>query len=178
MTTQSLPPLSSVGSMVAKYPVDTIIEDRHCWLHVPIGRKGRTINVAKGIAMVSCTLHHAPIPSDCVKVQVLRVVDDQFLNNKLDYPNEDDGIKKLQDVVNNFILWHRQDIVFKDKVSRSPPRTEPSPLTHDKEAPPMPGPSPPSTHDKEMPPPLEPRPQSAMTSPVSYNNSQLTHYND
>jgi hypothetical protein len=94
-TTQPLPPLSSVGSMVAKYPMDSIIEDTPCWLHVPIGRKGRIVNVAEGIAMVSHTLHHAPIPSDCVKVQVLKVVEDQYLDTKLDYPNEDEGIEKL-----------------------------------------------------------------------------------
>jgi hypothetical protein len=84
--------------------INNIIKDTPYWLHVPIGRKGRTVNVAESIVMVSRSLHHALIPLDCVKGQVLKVVDDQYLDIELDYPNKDEGIKKVQDVVNNFIL--------------------------------------------------------------------------
>jgi hypothetical protein len=62
---------------------------------------------AKAIAMVSRTFHNAPIASDYAMVQVLRVIDDQYLDTELDYPNEDEAIEKLQDVVNNFILWNK-----------------------------------------------------------------------
>jgi hypothetical protein len=44
---------------------------------------------------------------DCATVQVLRVVDDQYLDTELDYPNEDESIKKIQDDVNKFILWNK-----------------------------------------------------------------------
>jgi hypothetical protein len=64
------------------------------------------------------------------KVQVLRVLDDQYLDTKLDYQNEDVVIEKLQDVMNNFILWNKQDIFLKDKVAWSPmPETSALPET-------------------------------------------------
>jgi hypothetical protein len=49
--------------------------------YVPIGRKGRTIKVVKVIVMTGRTFHTALIPPDCAKVQVLRVIDDQYLNS-------------------------------------------------------------------------------------------------
>jgi hypothetical protein len=86
--------VSNAASTVTNYAVDNIIEDTLCWLHVPFGRKGKTVKVAKAIAMVL----------DCATVQVLRVVDDQYLDTELDYPNEDESIKKIQDDVNKSIL--------------------------------------------------------------------------
>jgi hypothetical protein len=109
--------MGSAASTVAKYVVDNIIEDTPCWLHVPFGMKGKIIKVAEGIAMVGLIFHNAPIASYCAKVQVLRVIDDQYLDTKLDYPNEDEAIEKLQDVVNNFILWNKRDIFLKEKVA-------------------------------------------------------------
>ena len=162
--------LSSAGSTPAsthKYPVDSITEDTPCSLHVPIGRKGRaTIKVAEGIAMVGRTFHTAPIPPECAKVQVIRVVDDQYLNNDLDYPVEDEGIETLGEAVNNFILWHRRDIILHEKVAQPPPTHDKEaggdddsclPPPHDKEAPadlgssvpPPPPPRPPPTHEEQ-----------------------------
>ena len=162
--------LSSAGSTPAsthKYPVDSITEDTPCSLHVPIGKKGRaTIKVAEGIAMVGRTFHTAPIPPECAKVQVIRVVDDQYLNNDLDYPVEDEGIETLGEAVNNFILWHRRDIILHEKVAQPPPTHDKEaggdddsclPPPHDKEAPtdlgssvpPPPPPRPPPTHEEQ-----------------------------
>jgi hypothetical protein len=45
--------------------------------------------------MVGHTFHNAPITSDCAKVQVLRVLDGQYLDTELVYPNEDETIEKL-----------------------------------------------------------------------------------
>jgi hypothetical protein len=101
---QPMPPVSNIASMVAKYAVDNIIEDTYCLLHVSLRRKEKTIKVAEGIAMVGRTFHNAPIASNSAKVQVLRVVDNQYLDTKLYYPNEDEAIEKLQDAMNNFIL--------------------------------------------------------------------------
>jgi hypothetical protein len=58
----------------------------------------------QGIAMVGRIFHNTPIVSDCAKVQVLRFIDDQYLDIKLDYPHEDEAIEKLQDAMNNVIL--------------------------------------------------------------------------
>jgi hypothetical protein len=99
--------VSNTASTVAMYVVDSIIEDTPCWLHVPYGRKGKTVNVAEGTVMVGRTFHNAPIASDCAKVQVFRVIDDQYLDTEPDYSIEDEAIEKLQDVVNNFILWNK-----------------------------------------------------------------------
>jgi hypothetical protein len=148
-------PVSSATSMVVKYVVDNIIEDTPCWLHVPFGWKGKIVKVAEGIVMVGRTFHNAPIASDCAKVQVFRVIDDQYLDTELDYPNEDEAIEKLQDVVNNFILWDKRDIFLKEKVAQSPPMPKTSPLTHDKEVPPLPETQP---RDKEVPLLLETHP--------------------
>jgi hypothetical protein len=87
--------VSNTASTVAMYVVDSIIEDTPCWLHVSFRRKGKTVKVAEGIAMVGRTFHNAPIASDCAKVQVIRVIDNQYLDTRLDYPNEDEAIQKL-----------------------------------------------------------------------------------
>jgi hypothetical protein len=95
MRDQPMHHVSSAASTVAKYAVDSIIEDTPCWLHVSFRRKGKTVKVAEGIAMVGRTFHNAPIASDCAKVQVIRVIDNQYLDTRLDYPNEDEAIQKL-----------------------------------------------------------------------------------
>jgi hypothetical protein len=114
MRDQPMHPVKSIASTVAKYTVGSIIEDTPYWLHVPFGKKEKIVKVAKAIAMVGRTFNNAPIASDCV---VLRVVDDQYLDTELDYPNEDEAIENLQDVVNNFILWNKRDIFLKEKVA-------------------------------------------------------------
>jgi hypothetical protein len=57
--------------------------------------------------MVGHTFYNALIAIDCAKVQVLRVIDSQYLDTELYYPNKDEAIEKHQDVVNNFILWNK-----------------------------------------------------------------------
>jgi hypothetical protein len=93
MRDQPIHPVSNTASMVAKYTVDNIIEDTPCWLHLPFRRKGKTVKVAEGIAMVGHTFHNAPIALDSAMMQVLRVIDDQYLDIELDYPNEDEAIE-------------------------------------------------------------------------------------
>jgi hypothetical protein len=171
--------VSSVASMVTKYAQDTIIEDTPCWLHVPFRRKGKTVKIAKAIAMVGRIFDNAPIASDCAKVQVLRVIDDQYLDTKLDYPNEDEVIEKLQDGCEQFHPLEQMRYLSKGVMDQSPPRPEtsssmpetepqdkevtpppiPETLPHDKEAMPLPMPETESQpHDKEVPPPPEPQP--------------------
>jgi hypothetical protein len=80
---------------------------------------GRPLRLPKALRwlVIHFTMHplHHIVPR-----QVLRVLDDQYLDTKLDYQNEDVVIEKLQDVMNNFILWNKQDIFLKDKVAWSP----------------------------------------------------------
>jgi hypothetical protein len=104
MRDQLMHPVNSTASTVAKYAVDNIIEYTPYSWHVPFRRKWKTVKVVKGIAMVDLTFHNAPIALDGAKMQALRVVDDQYFDTELDYPNENVAIEKLQDVVNNFIL--------------------------------------------------------------------------
>ena len=62
--------------------------------------------------MPSDTIHNTPIPSDYVKVQVTRVIDDKYRDEALDMPNSDEGIETLGDALNNFILWYSVQISF------------------------------------------------------------------
>lgn len=118
-----LVPVPEVGLSLANEPsstsvdksrcqADNITERTPCSLHVPIGRKGNTVEVAKGIVMPCRIFHNIPIPPECAKVLVLEVVHGKFSNDELDYPLPDEGIKTLGDAVNNFVLWHKQDIIL------------------------------------------------------------------
>ena len=97
--------------------MDDITEDTPCSLHILIGRKGKIVEIAQGIVMPGDTFHNMLIPTDYAKVQVIKVVDDKFLDEELDHPMPDEGIEKLGDAVNNFTLWHRARYHFTQVVS-------------------------------------------------------------
>jgi hypothetical protein len=63
----SPPLLSSIGSTTALrmwYPIDDIMGDTPCRLHIPLGRVGKkTKDVAIGVAMPGCVLHNNLIPA-------------------------------------------------------------------------------------------------------------------
>nr|BAX25052.1 hydroxyproline-rich glycoprotein -like [Oryza alta]BAX25060.1 hydroxyproline-rich glycoprotein -like [Oryza alta] len=102
---------SSVGSVeTTPYQVDLITGPTPCSLVVPIGRAGKTKEVGSGLAIPGRQFHNIPIPEDYARVQVGRVNADQ-MSLELDIPTPE-GIELLGDAVNQFILWHRRDIIL------------------------------------------------------------------
>lgn len=101
---------SSMASVQQKFPVDDITEDTSCSLHVPIGRKGNSREVARSFAMPGTVFHNRPIPEEYAKVQVTEITDDRFINDPLDVPIPDEGIETIREVLNNFVLWAKRDI--------------------------------------------------------------------
>ncbi|GJN04913.1 hypothetical protein PR202_ga22497 [Eleusine coracana subsp. coracana] len=106
--------LSSHGSVADtnKYPVNDITENTPCSLHMTLSKRGNTlVKVADGIVIPGRTFHNVTIPHECARVQIVKV-DENYLSCDLDYPDEDEGIETLEDVVNHFILWPRREIVI------------------------------------------------------------------
>ncbi len=110
---------SSVGSVeTTTFPVDLITGPTvdlitgptPCSLVIPIGRAGKTNEVASGLAILGRQFHNNPIPEDYARVQVARVNDDQ-ISLELDIPTPE-GIELLGGAVNQFNLWHRRDIIL------------------------------------------------------------------
>jgi hypothetical protein len=128
---------SSVGSVEnTTYPVDSITGPTPFSLVVPIGRAGKTKEVSSGMAIPGRQFHNSPIPADYARVQVARVNGDQ-MSLELDIPTPE-GIELLGDAVNQFILWHRRDIILTGQFTS----TTPAPSVPNTAAPPAP-PSPP-----------------------------------
>jgi hypothetical protein len=112
----SLPPhLSSIGSTAAVpmwYPVDDIMGDMPCHLHILIGRVGNKIKeVAIGVAMTGCVFHNNPILAEYAKVLVHEISDMACIDYPLDHVTPE-GIKELGEAVNQFILWNQREIVL------------------------------------------------------------------
>jgi hypothetical protein len=57
-------------------------------------------------------MHYRPVPSECAVVEVPMIREGRELED-LDYPDEEEGIEKLKDAKENFILWPRKDIIIK-----------------------------------------------------------------
>ncbi|BAH94790.1 Os10g0199200 [Oryza sativa Japonica Group] len=128
---------SSVESVEnTTYPVDSITGPTPCNLVVPIGRAGKTKEVASGLAISGRQFHNSSILVDYARVQVARVHGDQ-MSLELDIPTPE-GIELLGDAVNQFILWHRRDIILTGQFTLMTP----APLVPITAAPPAP-PSPP-----------------------------------
>jgi hypothetical protein len=57
-----------------------------------------------------------PIPSECAVIKVTTIREGhEFVD--LDYPDEEEGIEKLEDANGNFILWPCKDIIIKTHFS-------------------------------------------------------------
>jgi hypothetical protein len=117
--TQNLSPppphLSSIGSTAAVpmwYPVDDITGDTPCRLHIPIGRvENKTNEVVIGVAMPGRVFHKNLIPAEYAKVLVCEITDMSCIDYPLDHVKSE-GIKEIREVVNQFILWNRSEIVL------------------------------------------------------------------
>jgi hypothetical protein len=116
--TQNLSPpphLSSIGSTAAVpmwYLVDDITGDTPCRLYNLISKVGnKTKEVAIGVAMSGHVFHNNPIPAEYAKVLVHEITDMACIDYPLDHVTPQ-GIKELGEVVNQFILWNRREIVL------------------------------------------------------------------
>jgi hypothetical protein len=108
-----------------KYHVDDIKEIAPCTLLYVKGRTLRTIEVDDAIVLPGHIFYSRSVPLECVAVKVTTIREGCEFND-LDYPNEEEGIEKLKDAKENFILWSCKDIILKTYSSLivSPQRKE------------------------------------------------------
>jgi hypothetical protein len=153
-----LPHLSSIGSTAAVptwYPVDDITGDIPCRLHIPIGRVGNKSKVVViGVAMSGRVFHNNPIPAEYANVLVREITDMACIDYPLDHVTPE-GIKELGDVVNQFILWNRREIIL-DGLTTPKDNEAPLPMS-----------SPPVPKFKEASLPSSPKEKEASTLPTS-----------
>jgi hypothetical protein len=96
------------------YPIDDIMGDMPCHLHIPIGRVGnKTKEVAIGVAMPGRVFHNNHIPAEYAKVLVHEITDTACIDYPLDHVMAE-GIKELGEAVKQFILWNQCEIVLDD----------------------------------------------------------------
>jgi len=100
---------SSVGSTTHhKYPVDDIQVDTPYTLVVPYRRKlNKFREVATAMAVMGHVFPRPPAP-EYAWVQVVKVMDSTC---ELDIAT-DDGIEVLGDAINQYVQWHRRDIIL------------------------------------------------------------------
>jgi hypothetical protein len=115
----AIPTPSSVGSIAnAKHPVDDIVEDTPCKLVIPYGRKlDKFREVGTAMTLIGHVFPNPP-PPEYAWVQVVSVSDESC---EIDILTED-GIELLSDARNQYILWHRRDIIL----NASPSPVQPS----------------------------------------------------
>jgi hypothetical protein len=112
--------LSSMGPMTALgtwYPVDDIMVDTPCRLHIPLGRVGnKTKEVTIGVVMSGRVFHNNSILTEYAKVLV-REITNMGCN---DYPLDHvmfEVVKEFGHAVNQFILWNRHKIFLDGPIS-------------------------------------------------------------
>jgi hypothetical protein len=159
ITQNPLPPphLSSIGSTTA---VPT-------WYPISRVRK-KTKEVTIGVDMSGCVFHNNPIPAEYAKVLVREITDMTCIDYPLDHVTPE-GIKGLEEAVNQFILWNWREIVLDDPTT--PQNQLMSPLSQtttpkDNETP-LPMSSPPVSKFKEASLPSSPKEKEASTLPSS-----------
>jgi hypothetical protein len=94
------------------YPIDDIMGDTPCHLHIPLDRvRNKTKVVAIGVAMSGRIFHNNPIIAEYAKVLVCEITDMSYINYSLDHVMPE-GVKELREAVNQFILWNQREIVL------------------------------------------------------------------
>jgi hypothetical protein len=94
------------------YPIDDIMEDTSCHLHIPLSRVGNKIKeVAIGVAMPRRVFHNNLIPAEYAKVLVHEITNMARIDYPLDHVTPE-GIKELREAINQFILWNRHEIIL------------------------------------------------------------------
>jgi hypothetical protein len=137
--------IASIAALCTWYPIDDITGGIPCRLHIPLGRVGNKIKEdAIGVAMPRRVFHNNPTPTDYAKMLVHEIIDMSYIDYSLDHVTPE-GVKELGEAINQFILWHRCEIVLDG--TTSPQNQLMSPLSQmampkDKEAPPPTSPPP------------------------------------
>jgi hypothetical protein len=84
--TANLSIMGSTTGLGIWYPVDDIMVDMPCRLHIPRGRVGnKTKEVATGVAMLEHVLHNNPSPVEYAKVLVQEIIDMGYTDYPLDH---------------------------------------------------------------------------------------------
>jgi hypothetical protein len=82
------------------YPMDDIMVDMPCCLHIPPGRVGtKTKEVAIGVAVPGRVFHNNPMLTKYAKVLVQEITDMGYIHYPLDHVTPE-GVKELGQVVN------------------------------------------------------------------------------
>jgi hypothetical protein len=117
----AIPTSSSVGSIAnAKHPVDDIVEDTPCKLVIPYGRKlDKFREVGTTMALMGHVFPNPPLP-EYTWVLVVSVSNESC---EIDIPT-DEGIELVGDARNQYILWHRRDIILNASPSPLQPSQE------------------------------------------------------
>jgi hypothetical protein len=166
------PHLSSIDSTTAVpmwYPIDDIMGDMPCHLHILIGRvENKTKEVTIGVAMPGRVFHNNPIPAEYAKVLVHEIIGMACIDYTLDHVMPE-GIKELGEAVNQFILWNRREIVLDGPTT---PQNQLMSLLSQTSTPkdneaPLPTSSPPVPKFKEASVPSSPKEKKVSTLPSS-----------
>jgi hypothetical protein len=140
-----------------------------CCLHISIGGVGnKTKEDVIGVARLGRVFHNNPIPTEYAKVLVREITDMACIDYPLDHVMPE-GIKELGEVLNQFILRNRREIIL-DGLTM-PQNQLMSPLSQtaipkDNETP-LPTSSPPVPKFKEASHLLSPKEKEASTLPTS-----------
>jgi len=104
---------SSVASTTAQqYPVDTIMSTTPCLLLYPVGRVGKTKEVAKAQVHPARGLFEGkPIPIGYACVQVEQLLKSNYEDNEIYFPTTD-AKSCLGECVGTTILWHKRYILL------------------------------------------------------------------
>ena len=115
---------SSVASTTAQpYPVDSVTSNTPCLLLYPIGRAGKTKEVAKAhVDPAGALFEGKPISPLYACVRVQELLKSSYQDNEIDIPTAD-GKTTLGQCVGITIQWHKRDIIL----LVSPDLTTPSP---------------------------------------------------
>jgi hypothetical protein len=82
------------------YPVNDIMGDTPCQLHIPLSRVGsKTKEVAIGVAMIGRVFHNNPIPVEYAKVLIREITDMSYIDYPLNHVTPE-GVKELGEAVN------------------------------------------------------------------------------
>jgi hypothetical protein len=117
-----------------------------------VGNKSKVVVI--GVAMSGRVFHNNPIPAEYANMLVREITDMACIDYPLDHVTPE-GIKELGDVVNQFILWNRREIIL-DGLTTPKDNEAPLPMS-----------SPPVPKFKEASLPSSPKEKEASTLPTS-----------
>jgi hypothetical protein len=102
---------SAASTTAQQYPVDTITSITPCLFLYPVGRAGKTKEVAKAQVHPARGLFEGkPIPALYACVQVEQLLKSSYEDNEIDIPTAD-GKSCLGECVGSTILWYKRDIL-------------------------------------------------------------------